>query len=56
MLDVPKNCMEIPGVILVIEPEKAWLTQDGQVTEVWEERGIWPNEEEALKVVAMFPD
>jgi len=56
MLEVPKKCMETPGVILVIEPGKAWLTIDGYVTEVWEERGIWPNEEEAMKVVAMFPD
>lgn len=56
MLEVPENCMEIPGVILVIEPEKYWLTIDGYVTEVWEERGIWPNEEEAMKMVAMLPD
>lgn len=29
-----------------------WLTQDGGVTDKWDERGLWVSEEEAAKALA----
>lgn len=46
-LDVPKGCLEIPGVILVFETEKRWVTKEGLITDNWKERGVWATEQDA---------
>lgn len=43
----PEGCQEIPGVILIVEPGKSWLTATGEITGVWKERGVWASEEDA---------
>lgn len=50
----PEGCQEIPGFILDIFDGSAWLTQTGQVTDKWEERGIWPTEEAASAALETF--
>jgi len=47
MQEVPEGCQEIPGVILIVETGKSWLTATGEITEVWHERGVWATEEDA---------
>ena len=54
MIEPPTGCMEIPGYILVVFPGKLWLTQAGEVTEVWSERGIWPTEADAKIALEKF--
>lgn len=49
--DVPKGCQEIPGYILAVFDGSAWITQDGQVTDKWQERGIWPTPEAAAEMM-----
>lgn len=49
--EVPPGCLEIPGIILEIEGAVLqWITQDGQITPDWRQRGIWPTEVEAIAV------
>jgi hypothetical protein len=45
----PKGCMEIPGYICEVVEGSAWLTKDGKLTTVWQERGVWNTPEEAQK-------
>lgn len=54
--DVPEGCQEIPGFILPISnlEKPAWLTQDGKVTYVWNERGVWHTEKEAKEAINDF--
>jgi len=56
ILDPPNECQEIPGYILVITPDKEWLMQTGQVTTVWEQRGVWATAEEAEKARVAFTE
>jgi len=48
---VPKGCQEILGYILDVFDGSAWITQDGQVTDKWHERGIWPTPEAAAEMM-----
>ncbi len=48
---VPEGCQEIPGYILDVLNGSAWITQDGQVTDKWKERGIWPTPEAAAEMM-----
>lgn len=41
----------IQGYILDMFDGSAWITQDGQVTDKWEERGIWPTYEAASEMM-----
>lgn len=54
MLEPPKECLEIPGVLLVIEPGRLWLSKDGVITDQWNERGIWETEQDALNALEYF--
>ena len=54
ILGVPPGCQEIPGYILAVFDGKAWITQDGHVTDKWEERGIWPTQAAADEAMQMF--
>jgi hypothetical protein len=49
--DVPEGCQEIPGYILDVLDGSAWITQDGQVTDKWQERGVWPTPEAAAEMM-----
>ena len=49
--DVPAGCQEIPGYILDVFDGSAWITQDGQVTDKWHERGIWPTPDAAAEMM-----
>lgn len=49
--DVPAGCQEIPGYILDVFDGSAWITQDGQVTDKWQERGVWPTPEAAAEMM-----
>ena len=49
--EVPPGCIEIPGIILEIRGGKAWITQAGQITTDWRQRGIWPTAVEAIAVL-----
>jgi hypothetical protein len=49
--DVPAGCQEIPGYILDVFDGSAWITQDGQVTDKWQERGIWTTPEAAAEMM-----
>lgn len=49
--DVPAGCQELPGYILDVFDGSAWITQDGQVTDKWQERGIWPTREAAAEMM-----
>ena len=53
-LEPPAGCQEIPGFILVVEPEKSWLTADGNVTQNWHERGVWANQEDCAKFLDLL--
>ena len=41
----PPGCQEIPGFILKVKD--GWVTQSGQFTTVFSERGVWPTQAEA---------
>jgi hypothetical protein len=45
--EVPTGCLEIPGFIIDVFDGSAWITKDGQITDKWSERGIWPTAAEA---------
>ena len=49
--DVPKGCQEIPGFILDVFDGSAWITQDGQVTDNFIDRGVWPTKEAAEEMM-----
>lgn len=49
--DVPAGCQEIPGYILEVFDGSAWITQDGQVTDKWQERGVWPTPKAAAEMM-----
>lgn len=51
---VPEGCVEIPGFILDVFDGSAWMTQDGQVTDRWPERGVWPTAEAAEEALHRF--
>jgi hypothetical protein len=53
-LEPPEGCVQMPGFILVVEPETSWLTKDGAVTTVFADRGIWDSQEDAEKAKAEF--
>ena len=44
-IDPPPGCQEIPGFVLVVNG--GWVTQSGQFTTVFSERGVWPTQEAA---------
>lgn len=50
ILESPNKCQEIAGYILVIKPGGKWVTQDGQTTTVFGNRGVWATVEEAEEV------
>jgi hypothetical protein len=54
MLEPPKGCLEIPGVLLVIEPGRLWLSKDGVITDKWHERGIWATKQDAINAIETF--
>lgn len=53
--DVPPGCMEIPGFIIPIHSDPpAWLTLEGNVTHLWQERGVWETPELANEAINKF--
>jgi hypothetical protein len=55
VLEPPNGCQEIPGCILTVGNKgELWLTQNGEKTDVWEERGIWRTVEEAKAALTLF--
>lgn len=50
ILEPPEGCLEIKGFILVIVPGECWLTQEGKVTSVFSERGVWETVEASNEV------
>jgi hypothetical protein len=46
--------MEMPGFILVVEPGKSWLTEDGDITDEWSKRGIWETQDDAERAKAQY--
>jgi len=53
VLDPPEGCMEIAGYILCVG-NKHWMTETGGVTDILEDRGVWPTAEEAEAAVERF--
>ena len=51
MQEVPAGGQKIPGYILDVCDGSAWITPDGQVTDQWQERGIWPTPEAAADMM-----
>lgn len=51
---IPPGCASAPGYILTVFDGAAWLKQDGTVTRVWAERGVWPSEHEAAVALDQF--
>jgi len=51
---VPEGCVECPGYILDMFDGSVWITQDGRVTDKWEERGVWPTFEAAEQARNLF--
>lgn len=49
--EIPAGCQEIPGYILDVFDGSARITQDGRVTDKWQERGIWPTPEAAAEMM-----
>lgn len=47
ILEPPEGCMEISGFILVVEPGKQWITQDGEITRDFSKRGQWATAEDS---------
>jgi len=54
ILDPPNGCQEIGGYILVITPGKEWLTQTGEPTTDFSQRGIWDTPEAAEEDLTGF--
>jgi hypothetical protein len=54
ILGVPPECVEAPGYILDLFDGSAWMTQDGRVTDKWNERGVWPTAESASEAMRRF--
>ena len=54
--DVPPGCQEIPGYVVPVYSmdTPAWLTLDGDVTRVWQERGVWPTSAAARDAIDKF--
>jgi hypothetical protein len=52
----PDGCIEIPGFIIVVSEEKAWLTKDGNVTDDFKQRGVWETEKEVEDAIDKFFD
>lgn len=52
--EVPLGCVEAPGYILDLFDGSAWMTQDGRVTDRWNERGVWPTAESAAEAMRRF--
>ena len=48
---VPEGCQEIPGYILDVFDGSSWITQGGQVTDKWQERGIWQTPDAAAEMM-----
>lgn len=46
-IDPPPGCQEIPGFILSVFGGRGWFTQDGELTNDWNKRGVWPTQAEA---------
>jgi len=44
----------IPGHILALKDGKRWLRQDGSVTDVFGERGVWATEDAASAALDSF--
>jgi len=53
-IDPPPGCQEIPGFILKVKD--GWVTQAGQFTMVFSERGVWPTQEAAEAARDAFID
>jgi hypothetical protein len=44
---VPPGCEPAPGWFLEAAEGGPWFKQDGTITAVWAERGVWPSISEA---------
>ncbi len=53
-IDPPPGCQEIPGFILVVFGGRVWFTQDGELTNDWNKRGVWKTVQEAETAHATF--
>lgn len=51
---VPEGCEPIPGYIVECRNGTGWLTKDGSVTQVWQERGVWATPELAADAAERF--
>ncbi len=51
---VPTGCEPAPGWILEVAEHGPWFRQDGTITDVWAERGVWPNVEAAKNAMSQF--
>lgn len=51
---VPPGCVQAYGYILDVFDGSAWMTQDGRVTDKWQERGVWPTAEAAQEAMHRF--
>ena len=49
--EVPPGCIEVPGIVLELPGGRQWITQAGQITNEWRQRGIWPTAVEAIAVL-----
>lgn len=47
----PPGAVEAPGYIAEVFEGAAWLTADGQATDQWSERGVWPTPEAAAAAI-----
>ena len=51
---VPPGCQPAPGYILQLDGDNLWLTQDGGITDQWEQRGVWATPEAAQAALDLF--
>jgi hypothetical protein len=51
---VPAGCLPAPGYILEVADKGPWFRQDGLITDVWAERGVWPTAEAAQTALTRF--
>lgn len=42
------------GFIIDVFDGSAWITQDGRVTDKWDERGVWLTQDEASAAMRRF--
>ena len=49
--EVPPGCIEVPGIVLELPGSRQWITQAGQITNEWRQRGVWATDAEAQAVL-----